>query len=777
MSIRASTTGDTGRLQLPGQGEVLELIATGAPLGETLEALVRLVEAQVPGMLGSILLLDQDGVHVRHGAAPSLPPEYVAAIDGQPIGPCAGSCGTAAHRGEPVYVEDIASDPLWAAYRDATLPHGLRACWSTPVFDARRLVLGTFAMYYRQPGLPQPNHLRLIDLATHIAAIAIGHHRAAETLRAGEARYRTLVEHMGEGLLQVDADGVIRYVNPRLCQMLGYAEADLLGRHARSLLLHPGDRDVLAASLLRRAQGVPEEREVQVLAGFGAPVWVRVTVTTLTAEDGQVTGTLAILTDVTARRRSEAALQESEARIRNVFAQASDGIYIITADNRYVDANARGLDMMGYTRDELLRLGVADVLAPHEVARLAVEPVRMMSGEPHLGEWDCVRKDGSTFTSEVSARRLDDQTYLAIVRDLTVRRKSEADLRESEARFRTIIESSPVALAVNDENGVITLLNRKFVATFGYALDEIPTLDAWWLKAYPDPAYRDRVRRAWTVTVERAQRDRTELDPMEFTVTCKDGTVRDISFSMAPLGSSNLVKLYDVTEHRRAEKALHDLSARLLAVQDEERRRLARELHDTTGQKVAALVLNLSALEGLLVAQPARAASVCVDSLALAMQTSQELRGLAYLLHPPLLDAVGLAGATRDYAHGLSQRSGIAVRVEAPADFGRLPQGAEVALFRIVQESLSNVLRHAGSPTATVRLARSARLASVEVRDAGRGIPPTRLAAILAGRGALGVGIAGMQERLRQLGGDLGVESGPAGTTIRATLPVAGWGA
>jgi transcriptional regulator with GAF, ATPase, and Fis domain len=132
---------------LNGQRQVLELVATGSPLSESLTTLVRFIEAHSPCMFGSILLLDKDGVHLRHGAAPSLPAEYTAAIDGVAIGPSVGSCGTAAYCKDAVYVEDIATDPRWADYKAVALPHGLHACWSTPIFDAQRQVLGTFAMY------------------------------------------------------------------------------------------------------------------------------------------------------------------------------------------------------------------------------------------------------------------------------------------------------------------------------------------------------------------------------------------------------------------------------------------------------------------------------------------------------------------------------------------------------------------------------------------------------------------------------------------------------
>ena len=168
---------------LEGQNLVLELIARGESLYQVLDTLLRVIQLQCPGMLASILLLDADGSHVRHGAAPDLPEDYVRAIDGSPIGPQEGSCGTAAFTRKPVIVGDIATDPLWNDYRAVALRNDLRACWSTPIFDSTRQVLGTFAMYFRAPGLPNQGHLRLIDISTHIAAIAITKHRAEEEIR------------------------------------------------------------------------------------------------------------------------------------------------------------------------------------------------------------------------------------------------------------------------------------------------------------------------------------------------------------------------------------------------------------------------------------------------------------------------------------------------------------------------------------------------------------------------------------------------------------------
>jgi PAS domain S-box-containing protein len=169
-----------GQQLAEGQKRVLEMIARDAPLDETLEALTRLVDGQSEDMLSSILLLDADGQHLRHGAAPHLPEEYTQAIDGVAIGPNVGSCGTAAFNRCAVYAEDIAVDPLWRDYKHLALAHGLRACWSTPILDATGNVLGTFALYYPRPALPTDAHRKLIDLATQTAAICLTRHRAMQ---------------------------------------------------------------------------------------------------------------------------------------------------------------------------------------------------------------------------------------------------------------------------------------------------------------------------------------------------------------------------------------------------------------------------------------------------------------------------------------------------------------------------------------------------------------------------------------------------------------------
>lgn len=172
--IDAPATNDETEAEFQaGQSRILKMIASGAPLSEILTSLVLLMEAQSPEMRCSVLLLSPDGNHIEHGSAPSLAPEYVKAVDGSPIGPKHGSCGTAMYRGTPVFVTDIFNDPLWEDYRELAAISGLRACWSTPILSKRGKVLGSFAMYYNEPRTPTGDEARLTDVATYIAGLAI----------------------------------------------------------------------------------------------------------------------------------------------------------------------------------------------------------------------------------------------------------------------------------------------------------------------------------------------------------------------------------------------------------------------------------------------------------------------------------------------------------------------------------------------------------------------------------------------------------------------------
>jgi len=228
----------------------------------------------------------------------------------------------------------------------------------------------------------------------------------------------------------------------------------------------------------------------------------------------------------------------------------------------------------------------------------------------------------------------------------------------------------------------------------------------------------------------------------------------------------------DITARKEAEEALRNLSARLLQLQDEERRRIARELHDSTGQSLAALAIQLSAVSAKITDIDPAAAELLREAILLSQKVSDEIRTLSYLLYPPTLDYAGLRSALEWYIEGFTHRSNVRVDLNVSLGPNRLPEIVERTLFRLVQESLTNIYRHSGSDTARVQIEARSGIVRLEVADNGKGIPESILATLNSSGGQFGVGIRGMRERVRQLDGRLQIRSRPDGTTIIVTLSV-----
>jgi PAS domain S-box-containing protein len=229
----------------------------------------------------------------------------------------------------------------------------------------------------------------------------------------------------------------------------------------------------------------------------------------------------------------------------------------------------------------------------------------------------------------------------------------------------------------------------------------------------------------------------------------------------------------DISKRRAAEECLRLLSGRLLQLQDEERRRIAHSLHESSAQTLAALAMNLHQIGRAELPEPAR--RPLEESIALTEQCTREIRTLSHLLHPPLLDEAGLLPALQWYVEGFSQRSTIAAELSAPPDLGRLPRETEIAVFRVVQESLTNIHRHSGSPTATIRLERTGGSLRLEIADRGRGLPHSVLDPSREITGTVeSVGISSMRDRVLQVGGQFRIAPQESGTVVTAVFPIKG---
>jgi hypothetical protein len=324
------------------QAAILERIATNAPLHGTLEEIVGHVEDQIPGALGSLLLMEPDGRRLRWISGRALPAAYNALLDGIVVGPSAGSCGTSAFRREPVFVTDIATDPLWAGPAKLALRHGLHACWSTPILSRRRPdrsgVLGTFAVYFRTPRVPEPAYRDVLAHAEYLACIALEADYAVRELRESDARLRMFVDHATDGFFVHDgATGAVVEVNQQACASLGYTRDELIG--AETSLFDPhASRDLLHEIARRLSLGETVTFDSSHVRKDGGTFPVEVRIREFEAR-GQVFH-LALVRDTTARRELEDQLrhaQKMEAIGRLAGGVAHDFNNLLTVINGYTD--------------------------------------------------------------------------------------------------------------------------------------------------------------------------------------------------------------------------------------------------------------------------------------------------------------------------------------------------------------------------------------------------------------------------------------------------------
>lgn len=329
---------------------------------------------------------------------------------------------------------------------------------------------------------------------------------------------------------------------------------------------------------------------------------------------------------------------------------------------------------------------------------------------------------------------------------------------ESELHFQAIFDSSIDALLIADNFRCYVDGNRAACDLLGVTREDLVKHR---VDDFAPPEIRAEMEQAWQSFMDAGyQRG-------EYQIVRMDGTLRYVEYSAKAniLPGRHLSSLRDVTDRKKAEEDLRQLSGRLLTLQDDERRRIARELHDSSAQLLVALGMNLQTVRDEATSLPPRAARAVEESLELVQEMSKEIRTLSHLLHPPLLDEMGLASALKWYVDGFADRSKIPVKIELPANLERLSREMETAMFRIVQECLTNIHRHSDSHTAQIRIRRENHEVRVEVSDQGRGMAPG---------GQAGVGVRGMRERVRQLGGKLEIKSGHEGTAVIATLPIAG---
>ena len=383
--------------------------------------------------------------------------------------------------------------------------------------------------------------------------------------------------------------------------------------------------------------------------------------------------------------------------------------------------------------------------------------------------------------TDAQLRLVDRATHLASI--AVERHQTEESLRESERRLRIVLDALPVGVVVVNPAGDIILSN--------------PASRRIWSEVIPSGPERWSRSKGWLHDSGK------EVEPGDWAsarvltsgessinevidIEAFDGIRKVIQNSAVPIRDAGgqitgaVVVNEDISARIAAERDLHNslkqmraVTGRLMRAQDDERRRIAQMLHETTAQDLAVLKMHLARLTRSDAGWSEDDRAALTESVDLAERSIRGVRTLSYLLHPPFLDDAGLVSALRWYAAGFAERSDIAVHLDLPAAFERLPQEVETALFRVVQEALINIHRHAESPSAEIRLRIEGARLTLSIEDRGRGMPAELVAQLPRGAGGFGVGVAGMRERLEQLGGTLDIESSGRGTVVRAQVPIA----
>ncbi len=845
---------------LAGEKRLLEMIAKGDSLPAILDALCRLVEQQLPGVLSSVLLLD--GNRVRHGAAPSLPKSYNDAIDGLVIGPSEGSCGTAAYLAKPVIVSDIATDPLWAKYRDLALSYSLRACWSTPIFSSENKVLGTFAMYYREPRRPGRRERDLIEQITHLAGIAIQRKRAEDALRESEEKYRGLIETSPDAIYVTDAlDGTFVLSNPAGVELAGRPQDELVGRPMTETYL-PEERHLF----LERIEKLKTENSLRFERKFvrnnGDVVPVEVSVSALHGRYLQ-----AMVRDITERKRAEA-LFAGEKRLLEMIATGVElreilnvlcliieeyhsgtlaSVLLLNPDGRHLNSVAGpNLPKRWVKQMESLPIGpcagscgtAAYRGSPVIVSDIATDPLwevpkhrasalkhglRASWSNPILSSEGKVLGTFCLYSREPRSPDAHDFEVIEMATHLArvaiERDRAEEALRASEQVARGQVEAltfslDVLATAPEPEKfigkmliTICRLLNAQ--GAFFLLLDEATdslVLRAWvegenssavttLANADPEhPFVKDPL--AWKThpvmqellfTQSPVICEDVETDPRIDSAGRKYCKRKEIKkFLTVPVLGGGQVKGIVTVRHgtrppyRPEEVELTQALAHqvMLAIQLTElaeqsrkaavlaeRNRMARDIHDTLAQGFTGVIVQLEATEDAIACCRRKEANEHLQRASeLARQSLTEARRSVHALRPQVLRDGNFWDALKGIIKNTTAGSAISTKTRLRGKLPELPLDWQQNLMHIGQEALTNTLKYAHADNFETQLTCNAKGLRLELRDDGAGFKVKDHHD--------GFGLAGMRERVEQMGGELKIASSRGkGTKISVVLP------
>jgi PAS domain S-box-containing protein len=635
-----------------------------------------------------------------------------------------------------------------------------------------------------------------------------------QALRLSEERYRALAMASAQTVWRADAAGNNVWASESWHNSLGWP-ADKAKGEGWLELVHPDDRARIARLWQESVKtGKEHHAEFRMRTRGGGYRHFEVRGVPVRNPDGTVREWIGANVDITERKRVEQELKASEHRRVMALSAARVGGFVwdpqsgeseLTPELREIFGFEPGAATANSQERWLARVHPDDRSMVLEHMRESETSGKMdfeyRYNHPQTGSrWLCVKgqmRGADSASNGNSADEAERKRAYGVVMDITERKKAEEALSLSQQRLMIALAASRTGTyRVDAQTNMFLHLgdNLRDLLELG-AEENLASFEDYLKHVHPDDVApvraevaRSRAHGEFQLEYRillpdgrvRWLYDRGQLMPDPMTrANCVVGACTDISERKE--AEAELKVVHDelegrvnqrTAELRAAETGLRMLSGRLMQLQDEERRRISRELHDSSGQALAALSMCLSMVERENDKLSERASRNLADSLRLVRELSQELRTMSHLLHPPLLDEAGLESALRWFVEGFAQRSEIKVDLELAPELGRLSKEMEIAIFRVVQESLANVHRHSGSKTAQVRVGRDSQKVTLEIQDQGRGMSNNGSSGAVTGPAVPGVGIQGMRERVRQLGGNFEIHSTQGSTAVRAAIPL-----
>jgi len=604
---------------------------------------------------------------------------------------------------------------------------------------------------------------------------------ADEVSNVVEERLRLIIDTIPTIVWRKLPDGSADFLNRNFREYTGLSLEHGLGWGWMNAF-HPDDRlkEEWRAAL---AAGEPFEKEARLRRADGQYRWFLIRAVPLRDRQRNVVRWYGTSTDIEDLKRAED-------RVRLIINTMPMMAWTLRPDGVVDFVNQRSLDYAGLSLAEQIE-NPTRTIHPEDLPRVMKKWLAdMAAGESSEDEMRMRRADGQYRWFLVRTAPLRDEQgnlvkWYGVCIDIEDRKRAEEALRSTESEQRHI------AAQLERERG--RLVEAQEVAKMGSWEAELPSLNVIWSEQThrifeTDPSRFHPTRaefREFIHPEERAKVDaalvaslgKRSPSTVEYRIVMPDGRVKVLEERWQafhdeegkPIRVAGTCR--DVTEAVRAEEELRRLSGQLLRLQDEERRRIARDLHDSTGQDLVALATTLSQLHALIPSSSRKSRKLASQCQALADQCIRDVRTLSYLLHPPMLDEAGLEDAIRHYAGGFTERTGIEVELEIAPRLGRMKPHAELALFRVVQESLTNIQRHSGSLKAKIRTERGPGKFTLEISDKGSGISGSLRRRNGKTPFGFGVGIPSMHERVALIGGQLDIESSGGGTTVRVTIP------